>query len=390
MAEFARFRCATRVARRAGCPRDPVNWKKLPDDRVTLTSGRGREGSRSFHFEQVERLDLAREALEGEVAHGLGVDQLLDGRQHALGDEHLPGPRLAAQAARQIGDAADRAVVQPPLEADRADRREALGDARRRRRARSRACASRPRARRRGPAWPAPSGPRAPPDSGTGTGSLKKTIMPSPAKRSSVPSWARTSVPISRWYSRRTPMTSSGSAVSAKAVKPRRSRKTTVTSRRWRPERIFRTARHDQLRQLGREEALEPREALELADLLRHALLERPVQLGELGRLGLHGVVELLDAEERPDPREKLGLIHRLREEVVRAGLEPLDPLLRRGPARSPSPPAGCRSRDRPGSAAHLVAAHLRASPRRGGPGPAAPPRSARAPRRPEAAVTTA
>ena len=33
--------------------------------------------------------------------------------------------------------------------------------------------------------------------SGTGTGSLKKIIMPSPVKRSSVPSCSMTSVPIS-------------------------------------------------------------------------------------------------------------------------------------------------------------------------------------------------
>ena len=68
---------------------------------------------------------------------------------------------------------------------------------------------------------------------GTGTGSLKKIIMPSPVNRSSVPSWATIRRPISAWYSRRTSITSSGSEVSAKAVKPRRSRKTTVTSRRW-------------------------------------------------------------------------------------------------------------------------------------------------------------
>ena len=45
-------------------------------------------------------------------------------------------------------------------------------------------------------------------------------------------------------------MTSSGSAVSANAVKPRRSRKTTVTSRRWVFEGIVGAARHDQLGEL--------------------------------------------------------------------------------------------------------------------------------------------
>ncbi len=68
--------------------------------------------------------------------------------------------------------------------------------------------------------------------SGTGSGSLKKTMMPSPVKRSSVPSCSTISAPIAAWYSRSTPITSSGSAVSVKAVKPRRSMKTTVISRR--------------------------------------------------------------------------------------------------------------------------------------------------------------
>jgi hypothetical protein len=66
---------------------------------------------------------------------------------------------------------------------------------------------------------------------GTDTGSSKKTIMLSPVKRSSTPAWAAIRRPISAWYSRRTSSTSSGSAVSEKAVKPRRSMKTTVTCR---------------------------------------------------------------------------------------------------------------------------------------------------------------
>ena len=57
-------------------------------------------------------------------------------------------------------------------------------------------------------------------------GSLKNTIRPSPVKRSSVPSkrWIRS--PIASWYSRSTCITSSGSTVSANAVKPRRSQNT--------------------------------------------------------------------------------------------------------------------------------------------------------------------
>src|SRR6185295_15325022 len=69
------------------------------------------------------------EALQREIPHRLDVDELLDRRDDALGSEHLAGPSLAAEAEREVRHAADRPVVEPPLEADRADRREALGEA---------------------------------------------------------------------------------------------------------------------------------------------------------------------------------------------------------------------------------------------------------------------
>ena len=56
-------------------------------------------------------------------------------------------------------------------------------------------------------------------------------MMPSPVKRSSVPSCSRMSLPIAAWYWRKTRITSSGSETSAKEVKPRKSRKTTTISR---------------------------------------------------------------------------------------------------------------------------------------------------------------
>ena len=60
----------------------------------------------------------------------------------------------------------------------------------------------------------------------TGSGSLKKIRMPSPAKRSIVPSCSEMILPSTLWYSRSTASTSSGSAESVKAVNPRRSTKT--------------------------------------------------------------------------------------------------------------------------------------------------------------------
>ena len=47
-------------------------------------------------------------------------------------------------------------------------------------------------------------------------------------------------------------------------------------------ERVLGAAGHDQLGELGREEALEPAQPLELGDLLLDPLLERPVPVGEL------------------------------------------------------------------------------------------------------------
>src|SRR5215472_16611836 len=54
--------------------------------------------------------------------------------------------------------------------------------------------------------------------SGIGTGSLKNTMIPAPENWSSVPSNWLTSGPSAPWYSRRNSSTSSGSAVSVKAV----------------------------------------------------------------------------------------------------------------------------------------------------------------------------
>ena len=65
------------------------------------------------------------------------------------------------------------------------------------------------------------------------TGSLKKTMSPSPANLSRVPSKRKIRSPSAWWYSLRTPITSSGSLDSANMVNPRRSQKATTTSRRW-------------------------------------------------------------------------------------------------------------------------------------------------------------
>jgi len=115
----------------------------------------------------------------------------------------------------------------------------------------------------------------------------------------------------------------------------------------------------DQLGELGREEALEAPEALELPHLLLDALLERLVPLRELRGLGLHRVVELLDPEERAHAGQELRLVDGLRQEVVGAGLEPLDPLLRRIEGRDHDDGQDPRGRILPELATHLVARHF-------------------------------
>ena len=148
-------------------------------------------------------------------------------------------------------------------------------------------------------------------------------------------------------------MISSGSAVSANAVKPRRSRNTTVISRRW----LLSGSSAPPLRissaSCGREEALEAGQALELLDLLGDALLQRAVRLLELG-------VERLDPQQRAHPRQQLGLVDRLGEEIVGAGFDALDTLfagVECGDHHHRQDPPGGSFADAP---AHLVAGHAR------------------------------
>ena len=93
-------------------------------------------------------------------------------------------------------------------------------------------------------------------------------------------------------------------------------------------ERIVGAAGHDELGELGREEALEAAELLELADLLLDAALERPVPLGALLGEILHGVVEVLDPQHRLDPGHQRRLIHGLRQVLVAPGFEAGDDVL--------------------------------------------------------------
>lgn len=69
------------------------------------------------------------EALDREVAYALRHHPILDRRIDGLADEYLAGLCLVAQPRGEVGDTADRGVIEAPLEADCAQRREALRNA---------------------------------------------------------------------------------------------------------------------------------------------------------------------------------------------------------------------------------------------------------------------
>src|SRR5258705_2822146 len=184
-----------------------------------------------FQTQDVVGADGTVEALQSQLADGLHLYQLFHHSQQAQRNEDLAGLGLAAETGGEVSDGADRSVVPATLEADGADRGVALGDADAEAELEpslvpsdDQLCHAVPHRERHAnrPFLRIRYGHRV----------IEKDHH-AVAGEARVPSWARISLPISAWYSRRTPITSSGSVISAKAVKPRRSRKATVISRRW-------------------------------------------------------------------------------------------------------------------------------------------------------------
>src|SRR5215216_575813 len=71
----------------------------------------------------------AMEALEAQVADVPSFDRRLEQAENALADEDLSGFRLVAQARSEIGDAADRRIIETPVEPDLSQRRVTERDA---------------------------------------------------------------------------------------------------------------------------------------------------------------------------------------------------------------------------------------------------------------------
>ena len=207
--------------------------------------------------------------------------------------------------------------------------------------------------------------------------------MPSPVKRSSVPSCSSTSAPIAAWYSPSTRhhvlgIGGLGERGEAAQVEEDDGDLAPVAL-----QRIVGAAGDDQLGELRREEALQPADLLELRERRRRRAA-RACGSARRARslLAQQLVVQRLDAQQRAHARQQLGLADRLAEEVVGAGVEALGALLRPGRARSPGRPAASRAPGRRGSRGRRRSRSCPASSRRAGRGRAARRRAPPAPRR--------
>src|SRR4051794_6744365 len=117
--------------------------------------------------------------------------------------------------------------------------------------------------------------------SGTGIGSLKNTIIPSPEKWSSVPSDAATIGPSALWYSRSSSSTSSGSAVS-EGGKPAQIAEHDDDVAAMGLKNVFVAARNDQFGELRREKPLQLSHPLQFSKLRRDPVLQLPVPRRDL------------------------------------------------------------------------------------------------------------
>jgi hypothetical protein len=117
--------------------------------------------------------------------------------------------------------------------------------------------------------------------------------------------------------------------------------------------------RDDEVRQLPREEAPQAPEALDLPHLLGDPGLECAVELDELGGLLADGVLVPLDAQQRAHPRQQLGAVEGLGDEVVGARVEGRN-LLLLAAGRDHQHREGLGGRVLPQAPAHLVAVHPR------------------------------
>ena len=95
-------------------------------------------------------------------------------------------------------------------------------------------------------------------------------------------------------------------------------------------QRIIGATGDDQIGQLRRKEAFQATDLLQLFHPFGDARLKRLVPIRQFGLLPHHLVVQMLDAQQRPDAGQQLGLIHRLGQKIVGAGVQSLGAFLGR------------------------------------------------------------
>jgi hypothetical protein len=106
-----------KLERFLGRPGDSTRWTSALKVRAA-TIRRTRRASRDL-----ERRDGVAKALEPQRVQGACREAMLHLVVDLGRDDDLAGLGLVAEPRREIGDAADRRVVEPPLEADPAERR---------------------------------------------------------------------------------------------------------------------------------------------------------------------------------------------------------------------------------------------------------------------------
>src|SRR3984885_16061545 len=81
------------------------------------------------NYMQIERGHRPVQPFKDKVPSRFKRCGVLDRRSHFAVDENMTVSRLRAKPSREIHDSADRAIVAPPLEPDRPERRVSMGDA---------------------------------------------------------------------------------------------------------------------------------------------------------------------------------------------------------------------------------------------------------------------
>ena len=283
-----------------------------------------------LHAAHAEAIHGALKPLQAERLRRFHVEQRLQLRVDRPRNQDLAARRLAAQPRREVGDGADRPVVPAPFEADRADGRDSPARCRCRGSARIRA-----RAQLSAIVADAFADRERHPDGalgGVGHGHRvveedHHAVAGEALQRAFVRAGSARRSPRGTRAARPSPPRAP--TRSAKAVKPRRSRNTTVISRRWlcsgssAPPLTISSASCGEKKRRSRP----TRSSSATCSATRRSsdafhCLHLAGQRLDRGRAGL-------DAQHRAHARDERGVVHRLGQVLVAARFEPRDDVLR-------------------------------------------------------------